>query len=51
MCRIDLFEYVMETIIQIEINYDIHKQIIVVDDFYRLSPVITRDEKVTLYYT
>lgn len=52
MCRFDLFEYVIRTIIRAEElskegkqNAEIRKQIIVVGDFFQLPPVITKQAK------
>ncbi len=49
MCRFDVFEYVVRTIInateQMPINGQVKKQLIVVGDFYQLPPVITPSDK------
>lgn len=43
MCRLDLFEYVMRTIMNLDASKK--RQIIVVGDFYQLPPVSTDNEK------
>lgn len=48
MCRLDLFEYVINTILHMD-NAD-EKQIILVGDFYQLPPVIDESEKRVIEY-
>ncbi len=45
MCRIDVFQLVMRKIIEAESKSDVHKQIILVGDFYQLPPVVTNRKK------
>ena len=52
MCRIDVFEYVVRTLLNIRKNLKLEgdmdhyeKQIILSGDFYRLPPVINREDK------
>lgn len=40
MCRLDVFEAVIASIMKAESSSGIHKQIIVIGDFYQLPPVI-----------
>lgn len=44
MCRFDVFEFVMRTVQKAE-SAGVHKQIIVVGDFFQLPPVITPQDK------
>lgn len=45
MCRIDLFEFVMRTISLAETKMRTNKQVIVVGDFFQLSPVVTNQDR------
>lgn len=47
MCRFDVFQYAARCILEAERMSGIHKQIILVGDFYQLPPVITdRDREI-----
>lgn len=48
MCRIDLFDYVIQSLIIAENHSNRHKQLIVVGDFLQLPPVITDRDRVIL---
>ena len=45
MCRIDVFQFVMRQIIEAESKSGVHKQIILIGDFYQLPPVVTSKKK------
>lgn len=45
MCRIDVFQFVMRKIIEAESKSGVHKQIILIGDFYQLPPVVTNRKK------
>lgn len=44
MCRIDLFDFVVRTIMKAEENSLSRKQIVVVGDFFQLPPVTTDND-------
>ena len=48
MCRIDLFDFVVRTIMKAEEQSFIRKQIIVVGDFFQLPPVTTMNDRKVL---
>lgn len=48
MCRIDLFDFVVRTVMKAEEQSFIRKQIIVVGDFFQLPPVTTTNDRKVL---
>ena len=49
MCRIDLFDAIIKTLLFKEEKYHKHTQLIVVGDFFQLPPVITPKDAEVLY--
>lgn len=45
MCRMDLFEYLVKTILTTEQKMNSHIQVILVGDFYQLPPIVQSNEK------